>query len=403
MISLAYAALWLFVFAVPWQNVVVIPGFGTISKLLGMIAIGLALLATLFSGRIRRWDAFHALALAFVIYAGWGTYRGIYEEHSFSKIMTYIQLFLVLLMIWELAPTPRRLLGLLFAYVCGAYVGWAGTVAAYRSAVGARRFAAQGFDPNDLGMTLALAIPMAWYLGMTYRNPVLKWVARAYIPLGLWAIGLTASRGAMIATLVALTIVPLMMTKLSPGRVVAGILLLAVSGVIVVANIPQESWDRLGTTVSEVEGGTMNSRLTVWKGGVRAYTEKPFFGHGTATFSSALQKAAGFRMGAHNTFLLVLVEQGLVGFLIFALMIGLVFRRARMLPTLERRYALVQLTTLMVAILPLGWDEAKPFWVILAIITGMAAAVASAQSIPAAIAHPAPRWQAVPSRRPVPS
>ena len=30
--SLAYAALWVFIFALPWQNLIVLPGIGTISR-----------------------------------------------------------------------------------------------------------------------------------------------------------------------------------------------------------------------------------------------------------------------------------------------------------------------------------------------------------------------------------
>ena len=51
-------------------------------------------------------------------------------------------------------------------------------------------------------MILALAIPMAWYLGLTYRQPLLRWICRGYVPLCVVAIGLTGSRGGVIATTV---------------------------------------------------------------------------------------------------------------------------------------------------------------------------------------------------------
>ena len=47
-----------------------------------------------------------------------------------------------------------------------------------------KRFAAVQSDPNSLAMTLALALPMAWYLGMTYKNPILRWVCRVFIADG---------------------------------------------------------------------------------------------------------------------------------------------------------------------------------------------------------------------------
>ena len=67
MTAIAYAALWIFIFSVPWENVIVIPGLGAISRLTGMVALAMTVLAALVTGRFRRWQAFHIAALLFVI------------------------------------------------------------------------------------------------------------------------------------------------------------------------------------------------------------------------------------------------------------------------------------------------------------------------------------------------
>jgi hypothetical protein len=72
-----------------------------------------------------------------------------------------------------------------------------------------RRFFAGGADPNSLGMTLALGVPIAWYLSLTAKRPLTRWLRRAYRPLAMFATVLTGSRGAMIAMMVALLIIPL--------------------------------------------------------------------------------------------------------------------------------------------------------------------------------------------------
>ena len=227
MISTAYAALWIFVFALPWENVFVIPGLGTISKLMGIVALAFAALAALFTGRLRHLNRFHVVALLFLILAGLSVFRAVYADTAVIKFKTYVQLFAVLWIIWELAPDVRRQRGLLTAYVFGSYVSALLTIIVRPSvAHTTTRFAAEGFDPNDLGMTLALAIPMAWYLGITYRQPLLRWACRGYLLIGVLAIGLTGSRGAMVATMVALLIVPLTMTRLSAGKKMAAIILL---------------------------------------------------------------------------------------------------------------------------------------------------------------------------------
>ena len=188
MTNIAYAALWLFCLAVPMENVIVIPGFGTISKLMGMVALLLTALATVINARVRRIQTFHILAVLFVVLAGLGVFRSIDEPRAITKFITYFQLLLVLWMIWELAPSFQRQRGLLLAYVCGAYVSATSTFMDYREGLHIRkavaRFATGAFDPNDLGMTLALAIPMAWYLAVTERRPLIRWAAGH---MSLWA------------------------------------------------------------------------------------------------------------------------------------------------------------------------------------------------------------------------
>jgi exopolysaccharide production protein ExoQ len=375
MTTFAYAALWLFCFAVPWENVVFIPGVGTISKLIGMGAFGLALLATVVTGRVRRVQGFHVAALLFVMWAGVNAFQTADEGRALIKAGTYFQLLVVLWMIWELAPDFRRQRGLLLAYVCGAYVSAINTVMEYREGLhisrAASRFAAEGFDANDLGMTLALAVPMAWYLGMTYRQPFFRWLCRAYVPLALVAIGLTASRGALIASIVALLIVPLTMSQVSRGKMVMTILLVVASGAIAVAYIPATSWQRFGTTRSEVEGGTLNDRLVIWKAAMKAFTKRPFVGYGTNGFNWAVHSQP------HNSYLAVLVEEGIVGFALYGLMFLAVLIKILRLPPMERRFGLILFATLGIAMLPLGWENRKPVWFILAALLGFSQAVAA--------------------------
>jgi O-antigen ligase len=407
--SLAYAALWIFIFALPWQNIIVIPGVGTISRLMGMIAFALLLLAAVLSGRLRRWRPFHLSALLFLLWAGWGLYRGEMRhvddyEIMVHKFVTYVQLFLVLWMVWELAPTPRRQLGLLFAYVLGAYVAAVNTILVYRRAASTvRRFAAEGFDPNDLAMTLALAMPMAWYLGLMYRRTIWRWLCRGFLPVGLMALVLTGSRGGLIAGIVGLLIVPFTMVRFSPGRIAAAVLLLGGGGVIAVANAPDVVVQRLATTQDQFQEGGMNGRLRIWSAGVEALMQRPVFGHGTGGFERAVVPILGSRRGAHNSFLGVLVEQGVLGFLLYAAMFVTVFRQVLRLSFMERRFALVLLTTLGVAMLPLTWDDAKPVWFVLGFLIAFAESMRlragelpTEQQVPRppvpTVGRPAPAW-----------
>lgn len=377
MISPAYIALWIFVFSIPWENFVTIPGVGAISRLMGMLALGLALLACVMTGRIRRWHPFHVFALLFVAWTGIMLLVLLVGTRLPNKFYTFVQLFAVIWIIWELAPSHRSLLGLLGAYVCGAYVAALDTLRVSRTAGGmARRIVAGTFDPNDLAMTLALALPMAWYLGLTVRQPFLRWMFRAYLPVGLLAIGLTGSRGGMIAGMVALLVVPLTVSRLTPGRLIAAITVLLLSGSLAVTYVPEQVKARLATTRTEVEEVTFGGRFKLWKAGVQAWQDRPLTGFGAASFKQTITPQLGMAAQvAHNSYLSVLVEEGLVGLLLYGSMFLAVFLSVRTLPFVERRFGLVLMAALCVTMLPLTWEDRKSVWVVLAVLVGLSQAL----------------------------
>jgi len=374
--SIAYAALWLFVFSVPWEGVIRIGGISIVSRMAGVVALGVTLLAVVIAGRMRRWHVFHIAALLFVLCAGFGLFFFSSTRELPNKFYTYIQLFAVLWMAWELAPSRGALYGLLLAYVMGAYVASVTTVMLYhRQAAVLRRFAVGDVDPNDLAMMLALAVPMAWYLGMVFHRPLLRLVCRAYLPVGLFGLGLTGSRGGMLTAMVALMIVPLSMTKLSPGRLAAAMITLTLSGVLVAVYLPDKVVDRLASTHSSVSSLSLGGRFKLWVAGLEAFVAKPLMGYGTSGFIRAIYPKLGRdSLVAHNSFISLLVEQGLIGFLCYMAMMLVALSTVLRLPRIDRRFGLVLLATLFLAMSPLTWEDRKPVWLVMALLVGLAEA-----------------------------
>ncbi|HEX2251048.1 MAG TPA: O-antigen ligase family protein [Gemmatimonadales bacterium] len=368
----AYGALWLFVFSVPWERVLVITGVSVGSRIAGALALLLALLAVVISARLRRWRAFHICALLFVIWVGFGV-MVLQPEEVPKKFYTFVQLFLAIWMIWELAPDRRRQVGLLIAYMLGAYVAALDTIYIFAREGGSlNRFASAGADPNSLAMNLALGLPMAWYLGMSHHRALVRWIGRAYLPISLLAITLTGSRGGMITAFLALLIVPLTLPNLSPGKVVTAIALLVLSGALTVAYVPENIVERLATTGESVQSLSLGGRFRLWRAGMHAFFDQPLMGYGTSAFRRAITPELGYMAQvAHNSYLSVLVEEGLVGLLLFLSIIGMVFLDTFRLPRLERRFALVLLATLCVAMLPLTWEDEKPVWIVMAALVGL--------------------------------
>ena len=105
--------------------------------------------------------------------------------------------------------------------------------------------------------------------------------------------------------------------------------------------------------------------------GVKAFAQQPFFGYGTGMFKTAVNPY-GVNQVAHNAFLSVLVEQGLLGLLLYLSMFGMVGLSILRLRSFDRRFALVLYATTFVAMLPLTWEDDKAVWFIMAALVGLA-------------------------------
>ncbi len=375
--SLAYAAVWFTVFAIPWEAVVVIPGVGTISRMIGLVAFALGAMAVITRGRIRIPIRFHALAVAFLVWGCFSIYWSVDPNGSLLQVNRNLQLIALIWLLWEFSDTESRRRGLYQAYVFGAYVAAISTVVNYRAgvaSVGSSRFSSEGSNPNDLGFMLVLALPMAWHLALSGKSFWLNWINRLYLPLGLLGLFLTGSRSGLIVGVLALMIVPWTLPRLRFRIKVAAVLIAIICVATAIAYVPERSWQRLGTTGEELTEGTLNDRTVIWKAGLTVYPQHPIIGFGVNGFSKATDPFVLGQRGAHNAYISVLIELGMVGFLLFFAVLFDAFIAAWTTPALERKLALVLLFTLAVGLMPRAWEGKKPTWVILALLHASAAA-----------------------------
>jgi O-antigen ligase len=398
---IAYIFTWLFVFAVPWENVVTIPGVGTLGKIAGLAALGATCLYVVVRGRVRRLSTFHYAAFAYLCWVVLSVLWSIAFSQSVERrVNTYLQIFAMMWVVWEATPTRARLIGLLQAYVLGAYVAALNTIynyANHRAAGAYERFAATGFDANDLGMLLALALPMAWYIGSSAPGWIQRWLNRGYFLVGTVAILLTSSRGALLAAIVGLLVIPWTLFRLRRGVRVATVAILIAAGTVAMWYVPAFAFKRLATTTTELRQGTLNSRIRIWKAGLAVVPRRPLHGVGPAGWYTATGRPFDkVTRAPHSTYLSILVEEGLIGLLLYLAIFPVVMKRLLPLPTFERRVGLALLATLIVVLTPLGWDSYKASWLILALLASFGSGVLSVgeASGPAPAAPPARRWSA---------
>jgi O-antigen ligase len=370
--KIAFASLWLLVFEMPWEDAITIPGFGTSLRLIGMVTLGLGALAIFERGRIRKPAIGHVVMALFVVSAVLSFLWSLYPEGTLIEAFSYVQLFTMVWLIWELAPGVQEQMHLMRAYVFGTFVSGIDTFYLFLSHQESvyQRYAGAKLDANDLGLIMALSIPMSYYLLIQNRGRMV-WVYRLQLILAGTTILLTASRGATLATVVALTIVPLTQARLGGRQRVALLLtvILLIGGILFF--VPGTSWERLATVPTEFEQGTFTGRTIIWKAGWEIFRAHPFFGIGANAFRVMVSRelAEPIRMGeadpappAHNTFLSVLVEQGVLGFAVFCGMLGALAVSLKGMPPFPQRLWIVSLAVWVVGVSSLTWEMRKPTW-----------------------------------------
>ena len=91
-------------------------------------------------------------------------------------------------------------------------------------------------------------------------------------------------------------------------------------------------------------------------------------------FGAAVGRTLHTEMASHQTFLEILVEQGLIGLLLFVAMAAAVIKPVRQLPLLERRLWIVVLASLAVGSMSLHLGYRKQFWFVLGLLAAQVAA-----------------------------
>ena len=175
----AWTLLCALIFSLPFEKGIQFPGLGTVSHVLGLAAFVAGVAVVVQRRGLRRPNAALLLAAAFVLWEGLTWLWSYSRPATAVRFATLAQLLAMTVLIWELCRTRAAQLRLIQAYVAGAAVSSVWTIlrAALHFQTNYRRFATAGFDPNDLGITLAIALAMALYLNVRIRGPAV-WLVR---------------------------------------------------------------------------------------------------------------------------------------------------------------------------------------------------------------------------------
>lgn len=368
---ITWLLLLLFAFAIPWEYSLDLgEPLGNIARILGLLTLLAAIPAILQAGHIRAPGPMQWLVLAFFLWLCCTYFWTIAPDATLFKLRGYFQELMIVWLVWEFADSSDDLRALMRAALAGSWVLALLTLASFASASAMAaeqvRFAATGQDPNDVARYLNLSFPLAALLFNSEQRRPWRWLAAGYLPLGLIAVLLTASRGGFLAAVVGIAGSIVLLAHGHPRRILTGALALPPLAVLLWLIIPHGSFQRLATIVEQVHGGDLNQRWNIWEAGWQAFARAPLFGTGAGSFVSAAGTASIDT--AHNTALSIAVSGGLCAlFLATAILAVAVWPLTRMRGPLQGALALTLavwgITSLVATV-----EENRTTWLLLSMI-----------------------------------
>jgi len=379
--NIAFKVSLIFIFLIPWEGMVRLP-WGTVARLLGLATGGVWLATVVITGGMRKLTPFHLMVCLLVFWNALSVFWSENPNRTFAHAKTWGQLLLMVFILWDLYTTQAHLLAGLQAYILGAYVALGSAVYNYLTGnayyTNYQRFSPGETNPDGFGFLIALGMPVAWYLASSNigkAGHLWRFVNYAYIPTAFLGIALSGTRTALIGSLVGTAFGLATLNRL---RLASRIAIFAFLTSVIFILLPYvetlESFQRLGTTASELTSGDLNNRTNNWREGLASFEEHPLLGVGGNMYRSinSLAADASGKVG-HNTYLSVLVELGLVGFALFGTILAIVFFQAWRQPGWQSWFWLTVLAVWGIGAFTLTWESRKSTWLFLGFIVISAA------------------------------
>jgi putative inorganic carbon (HCO3(-)) transporter len=180
-------------------------------------------------------------------------------------------------------------------------------------------------DENIFATLFVVSFPFLYYFGKYVRSKPLAWAAWLIIPFAWHAIFLTASRGALIGVSSVLVVFALRQKRILFGAMVIAAFVLAF-----VWQAGTVMKDRSRTITEYNSDTSASSRIDAWEAATDMISAHPLTGVGLASFGQAFPSYSSKRPRiAHNTFLQIAAEDGIVAGITYMVLVASTINRLR--------------------------------------------------------------------------
>ncbi|MEO7433116.1 MAG: O-antigen ligase family protein [Dokdonella sp.] len=293
-------------------------GDGTLPLLTGTLAVAAG--AWLVAGRKTFAQPQYPLLFAFLIVTMISILVNGWAGGAIEQAADFAPTVIAFVLLANALTTPRRMIVTMQVFVlCSCVlalhgvlqvqngIGWTGMPLVQDD--GRIQYVGIFSDPNDLGLLFVAVLPMAFHLarrGGMLGLVRLTWLAAA--ALLLYGVYLTNSRGALLAVASMIGVWLWLRRGVITAMVVGG------GGLALMQMLPSRLQD-LDAAEESAAG-----RIDAWYEGLQMFQSQPLFGVGAHNFTEHNY------LTAHNSFVLVLAETGIVGYTVWLAFVGYGFR-----------------------------------------------------------------------------
>ncbi len=358
----------LFVFLIPWGNVI----FDGFIRVFGMASLGLGLITLIVHGTHQKYSFFH---LFFLMFGCWLVFSLMWSPDYYAgqeSAVTVVQLVLISFLISLILDTKDKIVIAYQSYVLGVFI--ASSLILYNFLNGIQygnddRYSLINYEVDGISIILALSVPMSAYLVTQYKSKILNILNVVVIPLTVIAIFLTGTRTASIAA--AVGIMYWFYTKRNANYKVkiVFIVFFVASVVVLFSFAPQDSVDRIFSSGKSLSSGNLNYRTVIWGASLDQWKESPIVGNGIGSLAYVLSPAHVQYGSAHNTFIQILTETGIVGFTLYIFILLSILYYIFKSPIKEdKAFMLALLLTALLCQLTMNTMKDKEAWFVLTML-----------------------------------
>jgi len=247
-------------------------------------------------------------------------------------MFTYTQLLTATVMFVSVLDSASKVRGVFWAIVVWTTLSTIVALAGYYLGITSVAVGLLG-NRNILATYISIAIVCAYLLYQTTEDKAYKAVLVCSLPVLFLGQALTLSRTGLIVVCMALVAVWYRVLREQGFVLMAG----SVAALCVITlMLPDAFWQRAGSIRPAVENeeGTFGTRVQLWRIGLRMIEDRPVTGVGPGNFMPAFERYARGPLlrkpkVAHNAYVSVAAEEGMVGFALFMILNLLALAHAR--------------------------------------------------------------------------